>query len=510
MLCVAYLFIAIILLFFTFYRRKHFLSQLLPQVFTDIIFLSFLYFFSGGMKSGLAILYLLPLASAAILAHRTIALSLASAVSILLLSEALYYFFSGTHPVTSTQAGLYGAAFLSSSFLLSHLSARLIAQETLATKRGEDLHILQAINHVVISDMDDGFIVVTRDLLLFAYNPAAVLSLGLAKQIPPSKFYFSDFPALKPIEAAFTTWLSNNESPESATDSNTAYVMIKPTVPMRKKDSLQPELHLGTHLHLRFTPVASDYQTEYFVIFLRDVARIENQAQNLKLASMGRLTASIAHEVRNPLAAISHAASLLNEETLEYTQQRLLNIVEENVSRMDRMIDDILNLSRKVKPVEAIPLFDAVNDAVNIASQIPNHPDGLIQFSEVENENIRFDPLHLNEVLINLLSNASRYASGRKGSIRIHTRAPSSGQLELHIQDDGPTISAEVRAHLFEPFYTTSRKGTGLGLYLARELCLNNGAMLDYEFHPDDFSEDAISGRFVISLPLSTESHLVH
>ena len=115
---------------------------------------------------------------------------------------------------------------------------------------------------------------------------------------------------------------------------------------------------------------------------------------------------------------------------------------------------------------------------------------------------VRFDGLHLREVLVNLLGNAIRYASGKPGSIRVFPVPDTTGRVELHVQDDGPGITPEVRAHLFEPFYTTSSKGTGLGLYLARELCLNNGAMLDYEYRVDGAGGQA-GGRFVITFALS-------
>jgi two-component system sensor histidine kinase PilS (NtrC family) len=104
---------------------------------------------------------------------------------------------------------------------------------------------------------------------------------------------------------------------------------------------------------------------------------------------------------------------------------------------------------------------------------------------------VRFDGLHLREVLVNLLGNAIRYASGKPASIRVFPVLDATGRVELHVQDDGPGITPEVRAHLFEPFYTTSSKGTGLGLYLARELCLNNGAMLDYEYRIDKSGPEA-------------------
>jgi two-component system sensor histidine kinase PilS (NtrC family) len=217
---------------------------------------------------------------------------------------------------------------------------------------------------------------------------------------------------------------------------------------------------------------------------------------------MGRLTASIAHEVRNPLAAISHAAALLAEELNSKTQVRLLNIVGDNVTRVNHMIEDILQLSRKGQshgePLALSPLLAEIRTEFQETHTLA---PGMLAAGEPSNAMVRFDPLHLREVVVNLLSNAVRYASGKPGSIKMLEVFDGADRLELHVQDDGPGISAEVRAHLFEPFYTTSSKGTGLGLYLARELCMNNGAMLDYEYRLDSPSDDIdqASGRFVIS-----------
>ena len=276
-----------------------------------------------------------------------------------------------------------------------------------------------------------------------------------------------------------------------------------------------------THLKLRFMDVDSadidgfgQDQASYTIIFMQDVSDIENQAQQLKLASMGRLTASIAHEVRNPLSSISYAASLLNEDMSNPAQtQRLLKIVDDNVARLNQLIEDILKLSRKAqadtKPFSLLPLvIEIVQDFVETRGLDPDliYVDRAITFAIV------FDVGHLREVIVNLLSNATRYASGAPGSIKIFAQASTMHRMELHIQDDGPGIGAEVRSHLFEPFYTTSSKGTGLGLYMARELCLNNHALLDYEYHADDpttmFGESR--GRFVINFSLTESSAHEH
>ena len=222
---------------------------------------------------------------------------------------------------------------------------------------------------------------------------------------------------------------------------------------------------------------------------------------------MGRLTASIAHEVRNPLSAISYSASLLMEDTADEAQTRLLRIVADNVTRLNRMIEDILRLSRKTnRPEEPLVLAPVISAIVTEFVETNALATDLIVVSEIDFHRVWFDEMHLHEVLLNLLSNALRYASSEPGSIQITILRVSATRLELHVHDDGISITPEVRAHLFEPFYTTSSKGTGLGLYLARELCLNNGAVLDYEYRIDlknivasNAGTIQPNGRFVIT-----------
>jgi two-component system sensor histidine kinase PilS (NtrC family) len=239
---------------------------------------------------------------------------------------------------------------------------------------------------------------------------------------------------------------------------------------------------------------------------MQNVSDIENQAQQLKLASMGRLTASIAHEVRNPLSSISYAASLLSEDIYNETQtRRLLKIVDDNVARLNQLIEDILKLSRKAQadtqPFLLMPEVRAiVRDFVETRALAGN----LITIEDDFAFKVIFDLGHLREVILNLLTNAVRYASAKPGSIRLYAKLGAGNRHELHIQDDGPGIPAAVRSHLFEPFYTTSSKGTGLGLYMARELCLNNHALLDYEYRHDEMQKTGTepTGRFVINFSL--------
>ncbi len=504
--CIAYLSLAVGFALLSVYVRRRFMLQLLAQLLVDIVSISMLYIAAGGARSGLAILYLFPLAGAAILAPLLMALFFVSVVTLILLTESGYQLLHAATDASPSRAGLYGAAFFAAIYVINRLAAKLIKQENLAAQRGRDLQLQEAINRLVIADMDDGILVVGGDAEVFAVNPAAERMLGLSVAYRQPRYKLTDIPSLAPIADAYVAWRDGFEQRNAdGTDSST-FVMVKPGDDIADGPRVGGRRELATHLKLRFATVENaGLNDDRTVIFLQDVSEIENQAQQLKLASMGRLTASIAHEVRNPLSAISHAASLLGEDLTQAPQLRLLNIVSDNVVRLNRMIEDILKLSRKAhahnEPLALTPYLEEVLAEFREA-QAPT--SGVIALGDMRGYQVRFDPLHLREVLVNLLSNAMRYASGRDGSIRIRALSPQTGRLELHVQDDGPAITPEVRAHLFEPFYTTSSKGTGLGLYLARELCLNNGAMLDYEYRMDMSSDglDEPSGRFVITFPV--------
>jgi len=501
-ICGGYQIAALALLVLSLYWQRRFLLQLALQIGIDIAAISLLYFALGGIKTGLAILYLFPLAGGAILAPLVLALFFVSVVTIVLLAENGYRILSAGADMSSTQVGLYCAAFFVVIYAINCLAARLIKQESLALERGRALRMQQAINRLVMADMGDGIVVADRKGRMLTVNPAAARMLGLAHASARLHGRLSEIAWLGPVAEAFSTWTARDGGDLEDAD-KPAYALIK----YQDEETLQGgttvlggRRELAAHLKLRFARAEADgLSEERIVIFLQDVTEIENQAQQLKLASMGRLTASIAHEVRNPLSAIAHAASLLQEDVQEPVQLRLLGIVNENVARLNRMIEDILKLSRKAhQHHEPFGLAPLVDDLLSELHEMHNVPQGMIDVADMRPCSVRFDPLHLREILLNLLTNALRYASGKPGSVRIFAVPGAAHRLELHVQDDGPQISAAVRAHLFEPFYTTSSKGTGLGLYLARELCLNNGAMLNYEYRIDD-ERGQPSGRFVIT-----------
>jgi len=491
--CTAYLAAALAFAALAHFYRRRFMLQLLTQLAVDFTVISTLYVAAGGLRSGLAILYLFPLAGAAILTPLLLALFCSSVVALFMLAETTYKVFLADGEIPYLQTGLYGAAFFAAVIVVNRLAARLIGQEELAVRRGVDLSIQQSVNEIVMADRGDGVRVTGSDAYVFAANPAARRMLGL--NTAGEGFLLAAAPALEPIVAAFSAWIADPDG------HRVAFVQIKPDGEGTGAPAWSVRRGVAAHLQLRFARAQTpDHTADRCVIFMQDVTAIENQAQELKLASMGRLTASIAHEVRNPLSAISHATGLLQEDLTEKPQQRLLKIVSDNVARVNRMVEDILQLSRKVQPSdEPLRLAEFLADLVAEFQETHGLADGIVVFNASAGLSVRFDPLHLREVVTNLLNNAIRYASGTPASIRLY--AISNGRTELHVQDDGPGITPEVRAHLFEPFYTTSSKGTGLGLYLARELCMNNKAYLDYEYRFDTMhgSQRKASGRFVIT-----------
>ena len=244
---------------------------------------------------------------------------------------------------------------------------------------------------------------------------------------------------------------------------------------------------------------------EYFLAMYEDTdaQHAANEAATAHLAGIERLNqlksefiTLVSHEFRTGLVGIQGFSEMIrdSDDLAREDIKALAADINKDAQRLNRMIEDILRLSRKVqRPTEPLVLAPVV--ATIMAEFLETHavPPELIRMTPIGAYRIWFDGLHLQEVLLNLLSNALRYASGLPASIRIDIVPVSASRLELHVQDDGASITPEVRAHLFEPFYTTSSKGTGLGLYLARELCLNNGAVLDYEYRTN--ASDIASGR---------------
>ena len=216
------------------------------------------------------------------------------------------------------------------------------------------------------------------------------------------------------------------------------------------------------------------------LIYLEDMERVQSQAQQLKLAALGRLTANMAHEIRNPLAAISHAAELLAEEDVDPLRQRLARIIHDNTGRLNRLVTEVLELGRRDRAQPETLRWQVFLSGFMEELTLHDETAGRrVHVGDLDVE-LRFDRGHLYRILWNLLANALRHASPADGAVRLDARqGATASRIELHVVDDGPGVDETQRNQVFEPFFTTHGAGTGLGLYIARELCEASGARLE-------------------------------
>jgi two-component system sensor histidine kinase PilS (NtrC family) len=440
------------------YLRRRSLAQIAGQITFDLVLISALMVFSGGLRSGLVVLYLLPLASASLLLPTAAVFSVCSLVVITILLDTLARTLTATGAEPSlVQAGLYGAMMFAITALLRLLAQRLSAQEQLAQQRGRNLHNQLAINRLVIAQLEQGVVVVDADTRVRANNRAARILIGMQPEARLTGERLASLQRLAPLVAAFERWRDDDAEGVRATR------IIE-----------LPQLRLRT----RFVQPAAAHSDE-FLIFIEDQRALDERAQQLKLASMGRLTASIAHEIRNPLAAISHASQLLVEDAADDGSKRLAAIVRENTMRLNRLVDDILRVARREAPLgDDIDLQRFLNEWLQEFARDRATTRDRIRMQVPAGVRVKFEQSHLRQVLYNLLDNALRYASESSGAVRVLVE--EEPVIAMWVLDDGPGVADGVRSSLFEPFTTTHVKGTGLGLYIAREFCLANRCDLAY------------------------------
>jgi len=436
--------------------RRRFNMQLTVQVAADVGFMVLLLYASGGISSGLGLLLLTTLAGAGLISRGRLTLFYAALASIGVLLEQTYEVLKLDVPETQfVQAGLLSAAYFAIAWLAHALARYTIASEQLAAQREIDLANMEQVNQLVIRDMQDGVLVVDERGAIRQCNARTERLLG---PLPRGRGELKLAAYAPALAAQFEEWRSRMN------------VDSAPRTPFRNNVSA------------RFVPIGSSRQVGA-VIFLEDQSRIQAEARQLKLAAMGRLTANIAHEVRNPLGAISHAAQLLQEEPgVSDTTGRLITIINENSRRLDRMVNDVLRLNRGERAHrERFRLVEFLKGFVDQFSQIEKIEPAIFAIELAAEPEVLFDRSHLNQVMWNLCRNALRHCRRGPASITIRVSMERAGSIvKLDVLDDGAGVSPEARAQLFEPFFTTAAGGTGLGLYIAREVCEANGATLDH------------------------------
>lgn len=431
-------------------------NQVYLAVFVDIVAFALLMHAAGGVASGLGVLLAVAVAAGALMMEGRLSLLFASLATLAVITQQVVAHLQGGAPASGyTQAGLLGVLFFSVALLAHLLYRRLHAVEALAARRQVDIDDLSKLNDYIIQNMGTGILVVDGERRLRMMNQAARDLLGTPNPPPGSE--------LRRLSPAVAAWLDTHVQPWAPQGG-----MLQ--VGERE---LKPSRHLlGTN------------RANGVLIFLRDNQELIREAQQLKLASLGTLTASIAHNLRNPLSSIAHAGQLLGEsETLGAEDRHLVEIIRRNSARIDEIVQSVLQLSRRnqVEPrlLDLVPwLQDLCNELreshglgaenLQLQAQQPAIP-------------VEVDPRHLHQIVLNLCENALIHG-GTPAHIQVRAAlGEGADRAVLEVRDEGAGIAEDTAREMFAPFFTTRSGGTGLGLYIARELAETNGIRLQYE-----------------------------
>lgn len=459
--CTVYAILAIGAEIATWLRRPAFKWQLGVAVLTDVACVGLLMYASGGVESGLGMMLMVTLAAAGLVSRGRHSFFYAALASVALLVQQVMTFLrsGGQDPSQFVHAALIAIAYFAVAALAFALARYARDTERLAAQRGVDLANLSQVNALVIRDMKDAVLVVDNDYRIRSYNERAETLLG-----PLS--LSGSAPKLRSYSPELAGWLSSwRDNPDNA------------VTDMRSPVTAAP-------LRLRYVPIGEQRgASQGTLVFLEDTSQEQAEARQIKLAALGRLTANIAHEIRNPLSAISHAAELLEEEgERSEIETKMLRIIRDNAVRLDRMVQEVLQLNRRDRAqAEAIDPHIYLKAFVDDFCGIEKAAHDVVSLEIDCDLHWQFDRNHLHQVLWNLTRNAYRHGKKTRGSVRLCvSRAQLNDFVQVDVVDDGPGVDVDIRAQLFEPFFTTHSQGTGLGLYIARELCEANGAHLDY------------------------------
>lgn len=436
-------------------------KQLFTLLSIDIATIILLMHSSGGATSALGYLLLVAAAAGGMLLRKQTSVFLAALTSIAVISESAYRVFNNTmnnEAGAFFSAGTLGALTFISAIIFQYLTRKIRSSNAEAIHQAIQAAHIQQLAQQILERMRTGIMVLDRDNKISLFNNSATKLLAISNIKNPT---LANIPELK---EKVSFWQKNQKNPS-------------------------PILHLsndnGDEVKVNFAKLDPG-KDSHTLIFLEDNRAITQQAQQLKLASLGRLTASIAHEIRNPIGAISHASQLLSEDSaLPASDKRLIEIIHSHTKRVNQIIENVLQLSRRklstpqvIRLDEWLPKFIRDYTASKSLLEKP-----LIDCLAMEEISAKFDVGQLQQVLTNLCDNGIRYSNPPENcahlvlesGIDIHTQQPF-----IKVIDFGPGIKDENKAHLFEPFFTTENTGSGLGLYICKELCEANQALISY------------------------------
>lgn len=436
---------------------------------TDLAAFLILIHASGGITGGLGYLLVITTAIASMFLRGQLAFGFAALVSISLLLHAFLLADQRDIVKSVFGAGTLGILVFITTGSFRYLTDRIQTTTQEAAEKGAYARQVVKLAQLIVTRMQTGITVLDNDNRIELINDSALHHLDL----PNDKNYFAqDITDLTDLHEVLALWHQN------------------PISGMARVHKLNGK----KEIRINFAAVETEKQP-LTILYIEDYRTLMQQAQQLKLASLGRLTASIAHEIRNPLGAISHAAQLLREsEHIDETDARFTEIILQHTHRVNEIVENTMSLSKRKEP-KAEP--------IDLGSWIPQFIEEYstakqceIDFEQKdEQESIKMDPTHLRQILTNLFDNGLRYSMEHTGKSSITVRSGTSKHNDtsiVEVIDFGIGVPDEEVGNIFEPFFTTGKQGTGLGLYISRELCEINQARLDYKRTQD------IKSRFII------------
>ncbi len=418
---------------------------------------------SGGIESGLGYLFLVSTAIASMFVRMQLGLAFAALTSLFVIGETVYLsHIQVTDNRSVFSSGILGILIFATALAFQYLTNKIRTSDIEAAHQARHAEHLQRLAQMIVARMRTGIIVVDNDTNVELINQSAIQLLG----VPPRADYtHQPLESFSNLTDLLHQWQQNQESTLSR----------------------HHVVRGGQEVRVNFATLDTGAETRS-LLFLEDHRMLAQQAQQLKLASLGRLTASIAHEVRNPLGAISHAAQLLSESPhIDPSDERLTEIIHQHSLRVNQIIENTLVLSRRRNPnPEVIRLADWLPRFV---TEYSAGKDAEITL-RIESDDIvaKVDPVQLNQVLTNLCDNGIRHSKLNTGRFHVELRAGLSETGDtsyLAVVDDGRGVPTEQVQQIFDPFFTTDDQGSGLGLYICKELCEINQASLHYQLSHD-------------------------
>ena len=442
---------------------KHSTKRISLLLLIDLIALLLMIHASSGLKSSLSYLLLINVAMASIFIRGQLAFAFAALTSLFVLAEALYlkalYLNESKSGISSElfSAGTLGILIFLTAVSFHYLTDKIRKSDLEAAAQAKYARHLQQLAQHIVTRMRTGIVVVNAANEIELINQSALQLLDL----PVADYTGVSLSEMANFGSALEEWRSQPQS-------------------------LAPKVHLlrvGQEVRLSFAKLETS-DAERTIMYMEDHRSLAQQAQQLKLASLGRLTASIAHEVRNPLGAISHASQLLSEaDYLKGPDNRLIEIILQHSDRVNQIIENTLVISRRKEPKpKTLELAEWLPRFINEYQAVSKARLGLSITSGTATA--KFDPVHLTQVLTNLCDNGIRFSKLATGEAHVEIHAGISDNEQtafIELIDEGPGVSDEMLAQIFDPFYTTDEQGSGLGLYISRELCEINQASLYFK-----------------------------